>query len=164
MVRVCFESIMSMEVLTGHMEYYEVHQCDEFCPFYDKDVHVYGRDSRTYECCILLGYDYSEPKQVLVRLWAGRRREVEDNYKHVRIVDRPDIDEVFHLFPFSGQSKNGPVVVRFQPVKWRRWEGKASLYNHYGDSPVGRIKKRVQAEEDQRKKDKERRKQEKEIK
>lgn len=41
---------MSMELLAGHVEYYEVHQCDEFCPFYDKDVHVYGRESRTYEC------------------------------------------------------------------------------------------------------------------
>ena len=94
-----------MEVLTGHMKYYEVHRCDEFCPFHDKDTHVYGRESRTYERCMLLGYDYSDPKQVLVRLWAGRRREVEDNYKHVRIVDRPDIDEVFPPVPISVLSK-----------------------------------------------------------
>jgi hypothetical protein len=100
-----FKSITSMEVLTGHMKYYEVHRCDEFCPFHDKDTHVYGRESRTYERCMLLGYDYSDPKQVLVRLWAGRRREVEDNYKHVRIVDRPDIDEVFPPVPISALSK-----------------------------------------------------------
>ena len=26
-----------MEVLADSMEYYEVHRCDEFCPFYEKD-------------------------------------------------------------------------------------------------------------------------------
>ena len=153
-----------MEVLAGYMEYYEVSRCDEFCPFYEKDIHVYERELRTYERCILLGYDYSDPKQVLVRLWAARRREVEDSYKHVRIVDRPDIDEVFPPVPDFCPVKNGPVLVRFQPVKWRRWEGKAFLCDHYGDSPVGRVKKHVQAEEEERRKDRERRRQEKEMK
>jgi hypothetical protein len=109
------------------MKYYGVSRCDEFCPFYEKDIHVYERELMTCERCILLGYDYSDPKQVLVRLWAGRRREVEDSYKHVRIADRPDIDEVFPPVPDFCPVKNGPVLVRFQPVKWRRWEGKAFL-------------------------------------
>jgi hypothetical protein len=147
------------------MEYYEVRQCNEYCPFYEKSYYEsrFGKDITTYERCILLDYDYNDPKQVLVRLWAERRREVEESYKHVRIVDRPDIDKVFPPVPDFCPVKQGPVVVMLQREPWKRFPGKAFLFDHYGDSPVGRIKARLQAETEQREKEREQRRIEREL-
>jgi hypothetical protein len=149
------------------MEYYEVRQCDEYCPFYHKSYYSssrFDKDNSTYERCELLGYDYNDPKQVLVRLWAKRRREVEESYKHVRIVDRPDMDKVFPPVPDFCPIKQGPIVVIMQREPWKRWPGKAFLFDHYGDSPVGRIKKRLQVEAEQREKERVQRRIEKELK
>ncbi|OPY65907.1 MAG: hypothetical protein A4E63_02766 [Syntrophorhabdus sp. PtaU1.Bin050] len=148
------------------MEFYEVRQCDEYCPFYEKShyEHRFGKDTTTYERCTLLGYDYNDPNQVLVRLWAKRRREVEDSYKHVRIVDRPNIDKAFPPVPDFCPVKQGPVVVMLQKEPWKRFPGKAFLFDHYGDSPVGRIKAHILAEEEQRRKERKQRRIERESK
>lgn len=146
------------------MKYYEVDQCNEFCPFYHQWISEYGQEKTTLERCSLLGWDYNDPKQVLVRLWAKRRREVEDNYKHVRIIDRPDIDEIFPPTPDFCPIKDRPVVVLLQHNKWHRWEGKSPLYDHYGDSPVGRMKKQLQREKEEKQKAREQRRLEKELK
>lgn len=148
------------------MRYYEVNRCDEDCPFYHKYSYTsrYDTETKTLERCELLGYDYNDPKQVLVRLWAERRREIENSYKHVRIVDRPDIDEIFPRVPDFCPVKQGPVVVMFQREPWKQFPGKVFLFDHYGDSPVGRIKARMLAEEEQRRKEREQRRVERELK
>lgn len=146
------------------MQYHKVRQCDEYCPFYEKWESGYGMEKRIFERCSLLDCDYNDPKQVLVRLWAKRRREVHESYHHVRIIDRPDMDEIFPPTPDFCPIKNKPVVVILQRNQWQRREGKSPLYDHYGDSPVGRIKKRLQEEKEQKQKESEQRRLEKELK
>ena len=148
------------------MRFHEVRQCDEFCPFYNKRYYPssFDRSITITEYCELLGFDYNDPKQVLVKLWAKRRREVEGSYRHVRIVDRPDIDKVFPPVPDFCPIKDKPVVVMLQRDQWKPWEGKSSLCDHYGDSPVGRIKKRLQEEKAQKQREREQRCLEREMK
>jgi hypothetical protein len=146
------------------MRFQEVHSCDEFCPFYDKHVSYCGREQTVYERCELLGYDYDDPQQVLVRMWDKRRREVEDSYKHVRIADRPDREDMFPPVPDFCPLKQGPVIVKFQPNTWEPWREETALLDHYGDSPMGRTKKRVQEEQEEKRRQREQRRRGKELK
>jgi hypothetical protein len=146
------------------VRFYKVHRCDEYCPFYRKRVSHYGREETVYERCELLGYDYDDPQQVLVRLWDKRRREIEDSYKRVRIVDRPDPEEMFPSVPDFCPVKQGPVVVSLQPYQWEPWQGKTPLFDHYGDSPMGRLKAQVKAEQEEKRRQREQRRLESELK
>lgn len=144
---------------------YKVRQCDEYCcPFYYKSRSEHGSKETTIEYCLLLKSDYNDPRQVLVRLWAERRRDVEESYNHVRIIDRPDMDDVFPRTPDFCPIKNKPVMVILDDTKWHRWEGKSPLYDHYGDSPVGRMKKQLQREKEEKQKARAQRGLEKELK
>lgn len=108
-----------------------------------------------FHSCRLL--DYDDPTQQLVRVWARIHYDAREKAR------RNKVDCAFPPVPDGCPLRKKPIIVEPQREEWWRW-GPSGLVDHYGDSPLGRLKKRIEAERAEKERRRQTRQAEKEAK